>query len=87
MQRLGEHPHADGEFAALEAQHEEGNGDREQRRADRACEQGRIGRKARRREPDGEIGADPEERLLPDRDEPGVARKRIPHRGENDVDE
>src|SRR5208282_1364409 len=87
MQRFGEHPHADREFAPLEAQHEEGDGDREQRRPDRPREQGWIGGKSFRREPDGEIGADPEERLLPDGDEPGVARQRVPHRGENDVDE
>ena len=87
MQRLGQHPHADRKFAPAQSQHEVGNRDREQRRADRAGEQGGIGGKAAGGQTDGEIGADAEERLLADGHKAGVAGQRVPHRRENDIDE
>ena len=38
-------------------------------------------------EEDRAVGAEPDERLLADRHEPGVAGQRVPHRGQDDQDE
>jgi len=81
-----QHPHANGEFAATQLQHEAGQPPGQQPARRPAQRQRRIDRHARRREPDDRIGAKAEEHLLAHRDEPAIASQRVPGDGQDDID-
>ena len=87
MGELGDDPHADGEFAALETQHQRRQRQRQRADDDRGEEQRRVDADAGIGEPHGEIGAEAEERLLADRHQSAIADQRVPHHREDHVNE
>src|SRR5581483_5557506 len=83
MEHLGDHPGADREVPAAQPEREE-----RRRQRDRGGDE--AGERDRRERMDAAVvaeqveavGADPDERLLADRDEAGVAGEEVPHLGE-----
>ncbi len=87
VRQRGHHPHADGKFTALQPQHEHGQRHCHQRHQHGAHQQRGVRPQARIGQPHHGIGTQPEESLVPNRHQPGVARQRVPHHGQDDVDE
>ncbi len=84
---LGEDPHRDRERTGAQPERKRGERDRKQSYQQRRHEQCGVDLESGVRQPNRGIRAEPEEELLPDRDQSAIAGQRVPHRGQQNVDE
>jgi len=87
VRQRGHYPHADGEFAALQPQHEGRQRHRCQRHQHGPHQQCGVWAQARVGQPHHGVGPEAKERLVANRHQPGVARQGVPHHGQDHVDE
>ena len=83
---LRHHPGADGEVGAPQAEDDERRRHGEERRGNARQRDRGQGMDARvHRQHEERVAAEPQERLLPDRDQPGIAREQVPELREGEV--